>query len=106
MRVASVEVVDEGFHRVSSTVCRLVQLGLLEVGDGDGFVAVWAGAAGSQADGEGVAVRAALLAEQPNLAVRAAVDGSVAAWALWRQRCCRRGWSGGASSVGGLPARW
>ncbi len=62
-KVASVEVVDEGFHRVFLGGGRLVQLGLLEVGDGDGFVAVRARAAGAQADGEGVAVGAALLAE-------------------------------------------
>jgi hypothetical protein len=56
-------VVDEGFHRVFLGVCRLVQGLLLEVCDGDDFVAVGAGAAGSEADGEGVAVGAALLAE-------------------------------------------
>ncbi len=77
--VASVEVVDEGFRRVFLGGGRLVQLGLLEVGDGDGFVAVWAGAAGAEADGQGVAVGAALLAEQPGVAVGAEVDGAVAA---------------------------
>jgi len=76
--VASVEVVDEGFHRVFLGGGRLVQVGLLEVGDGDGFVAVRAGAAGAQAGGEGVAVGAALFTEQPGVAAGAEVDGAVA----------------------------
>jgi hypothetical protein len=60
-------------------VGRLVQLGLLEVGESDGFVAVGAGAAGAAADGEGVAVRAALLAQEPGVAGGAEVDGRVSA---------------------------
>jgi hypothetical protein len=78
-RVASVEVVDEGFHRVFLGGGRLVQVGLLELGDGDGFVAVRAGSAGAEADGEGVAVGAALLGEQPGVALGAEVDGPFAA---------------------------
>ena len=48
-----------------------------EVGDGDGFVAVGAGAAGSDSLAPGVAVWAALLAEVSGFTVGALVDGGV-----------------------------
>jgi hypothetical protein len=50
-----------------------------QVGDGDGLVAVRAGATGADAAGEGGAVGAALLAEETLPAVRAFVDGVLAA---------------------------
>jgi len=50
-----------------------------EVGDGDGLIAVRAGAAGADAAGGDAAVGAALLAGQTVLAVRAFVDGALAA---------------------------
>jgi len=75
--VASVEVVDEGVHCVFLDVVRLVQGRLLQVDDGHGFFAVGARSAGADADGEGVAVGAALLAEEPGVACGAGVDRPV-----------------------------
>lgn len=52
---------------------------LEQVGDGDGFAAVRAGAAGAEAGGEGAAVFAALLAVEALAAFGAFVDGELAA---------------------------
>jgi hypothetical protein len=46
-----------------------------EIGDRDGFVAVWAGPAGTNAFAKPLAIRAALLAEISRVALRAHVDG-------------------------------
>jgi len=76
--VASVEVVDEAVRHVFLDGTRLVQGRLLlQVGDRDRLVAVRAGSAGADADGEGVAVGAALLTEEPGVALGAGVDGPV-----------------------------
>src|SRR6266545_3294704 len=54
-----------------------------EIGDGDGLVARWAEPTGANPSAEGVAVRAALLAERAGLAGGALVDGG-------RPWCARR----------------
>ena len=46
-----------------------------EIGQGDRLVAVWARATRTEPTGAGVAVRAALLAEEASVADRASVDG-------------------------------
>jgi hypothetical protein len=46
-----------------------------QIGQGDGFVAVWAGAARTDPSAELVAVWAALLAQETRTAGRALVDG-------------------------------
>jgi hypothetical protein len=76
-----------------------------EVVDGDGLVAVGAGAAGSDAVAEGSAVVAALLAEVACLAVGALVDGGFPGRLPWWRECCRCGCRGGvAVPPGGLAA--
>jgi len=76
-----------------------------ELFKGDQAVAVRARAAGAEAGGEGVAVRAALLTEVAGVAVRAGVDGAGAPGSRWGW-CSGRGghWDGVAAPVGGLPA--
>ena len=74
-----------------------------EVGDGDGLVAVRAGAAGADAAGEDAAVGAALLAEETLLAVRAFIDG-VLAGGLGGGHGDRAGWCLVAAAEGGLAA--
>ncbi len=71
-----------------------------EIGHGDGLVAVRARTTRTEPTSEGVAVRAALLAEEASVARRADVDGGRTRRAIgeWRQR------GGMATAPGSLPA--
>src|SRR6266511_3453434 len=82
-----------------SGACRVL------VGDGDGFVAVWARPAEVDAGSWAVAVVAPLLAEGSVVAFRALVDGDGAAGGAWWEGddgC--GGWVGWAGAPGGLAA--
>jgi len=74
-----------------------------EIADGDRLVAVWAEPAGSKSTGEGVAVRAALVAERAGLAGRALVDRG-RRWRLRREQDRGHQLAGVAGSPGGLAA--
>src|SRR5947207_11062940 len=66
-----------GGHQTCSSAHGHHRVGLLgEVADGDGFVAVWAVAAGVDASAEQVAVRAAAFVEVAGFAVGAFIDGA------------------------------
>ena len=71
-----------------------------QIAHGDGLVAVWAGTTRTEPTGEGVAVRAALLAEEASVAGRADVDGGRARRAIGDRRQRR----GMATAPGSLTA--
>ena len=78
-----------------------------DVGDGDGFVAVWAESTEVDAGSWAVAVVAPLLAEGSVVAFGALVDGDGAAGCTWwddDDRCGGR--VGVAGAPGGLAAGW
>lgn len=71
-----------------------------QIRQGDGFVAVWAGATGTDPSAELVAVGAALLAQEARTAGWALVDGPRAWYTGRKGGQCR----GMAASPGGLAA--
>ena len=83
----------------------MVEVGVEQFVDGDGFVAVWAVPARADAGARPVAVVAPLVAEVAGVAVGAGVDGvpAAAAGGWW---CGRRRWCGLAAAPGGAAAAW